>query len=60
MKVSARLTGDGFARAEALANDVRRRVIERVQARIAQRAAGTSATRTPQAIEPPAGTQRTR
>ena len=34
MKISVRLVGDGFARADALVADVRRRATEHVQARI--------------------------
>lgn len=40
MKVTARLIGNPFARAEALVADARRRALERLQARIeAERAA---------------------
>lgn len=37
MKVRVRVTGDGLARAEALVSDIRRRAIERLQARAAER-----------------------
>ncbi len=39
MKVSARMIGIGFARADALMNELRRRALERMQARIAAREA---------------------
>lgn len=37
MKVTVRLAGDGFARAEALVSDVRRRAIDNLQARSEER-----------------------
>lgn len=37
MKVTVRLVGDGLARADTLANDVRRRAIEHLEARAAER-----------------------
>lgn len=37
MKVSVRLIGDGLSRADALVTDVRRRALERLEARIAAR-----------------------
>lgn len=59
MKVSVRLIGDGFTRADALLSDVRRRALERLEARIAAREnAGTS--RTPRIVETSAQAPRPR
>lgn len=35
MKVSVRVVGDGLTRAEALAEDMRRRAVEQLEARLA-------------------------
>ena len=37
MKVTVRLIGDGLARADTLANDLRRRAIEHLEARATER-----------------------
>lgn len=52
MKVSVRLIGDGFTRTDALVADVRRRALERLQARIAAREA-TGASRAARVVEMP-------
>lgn len=54
MKVSARVIGSGFARAETLVNDIRRRVLDRLAAR---RLNGSEPARQPDATP---NTQRTR
>lgn len=46
MKVTVRLIGDGIARADALVADVRRRALERLQARIDARGGTTRTTPT--------------
>jgi hypothetical protein len=56
VKVSVRLIGDGFAHAEALVADVRRRAMERLEARIAARE-NARASRTARIVETSAQAQ---
>lgn len=56
MKVSVRLIGDGFTRADALVADVRRRALERLEARIAARDSAR-ASRTQRIVETSAQAQ---
>lgn len=57
MKVTVRLVGDGLARADVLANDVRRRAIEHLEASATERRREPQSAPTPPA---PATTPRTR
>lgn len=54
MKVGVRVIGDGFARAEALVADVRRRAIERIEARIAEAREARRESNAPPVTKPPA------
>jgi hypothetical protein len=45
VKIGVHVTGNGLARADALVADIRRRAIERVQARLAAREVNAGSTR---------------
>lgn len=53
MKVSVRLTCDGLTRADALVDDIRRRALARLEARIAAREATGASSRGPRVVEVP-------
>jgi hypothetical protein len=53
VKVTARLNGGGFPNADALVNDVRRRAIERLEARIAAREQERRPGRAPRVVDAP-------